>query len=53
MQPKVSIIMPCYNAEEWVDAAINSALNQSYQNIEVIAVDNESTDATKEKTKNL
>ena len=46
MKPKVSIIIPCYNSEKWVLQCVSSALNQTYENIEVIAVDNESTDGT-------
>ena len=46
MNPKVSIIIPCYNSEQWVEKSIMSALNQDYENLEVIAVDNESTDKT-------
>tara|TARA_A100001515_G_scaffold58747_1_gene46382 strand:- start:3025 stop:3765 length:741 start_codon:yes stop_codon:yes gene_type:complete len=53
MKPKVSIIIPCYNAEELVGDSISSALNQTYENIEVIAVDNESTDATREAIQNI
>ena len=45
-EKKVSIILPCYNAEKWVKEAVESALNQTYENTEVIAVDNESTDST-------
>ena len=45
---KVSIILPCYNAEKWVKEAVDSAINQTYENIEVIAVDNESTDSTRD-----
>lgn len=33
---KVSIIIPCYNKEKYVKEAIESALNQSYKNIEII-----------------
>ena len=44
MSPLVSIIIPCYNAERWVKESITSALNQTYENTEVIFVDNESTD---------
>ncbi len=43
---KVSIIIPCYNAEKWVRQCIVSALEQDYDSFEVIAVDNESTDNT-------
>lgn len=41
---KISIIIPCYNAEKWISQSIESALNQTYQDIEVIVIDNESTD---------
>ena len=42
----VSILIPVYNREELVRIAIESAINQTYENIEVIAVDNKSTDKT-------
>ena len=45
-RPLVSIIIPCYNAERWVAAAIESALCQSYPRTEVIVVDDGSTDAS-------
>lgn len=41
---KASIIIPCYNAEKYIEKTVNSALSQDYENIEVIVVDNESTD---------
>jgi len=44
MSLKFTIIIPCYNAERWLPESINSALAQTYDNIEVIFVDNESTD---------
>ena len=40
----VSILIPVYNAEEWLDKTIKSALNQTWKNIEVIIVDDGSTD---------
>lgn len=46
MTPLVSILVPCYNAERWVDAAIESALGQRGVTCEVIAVDDGSTDGT-------
>jgi len=46
--PKVSIGMPVYNAEKYVKQAIESILAQDYLNIELIIVDNASTDRTKE-----
>ena len=42
--PTVSIIIPCYNGEEFVSEAIESALDQSYPFKEVIVIDDGSTD---------
>lgn len=42
----VSILIPVYNRENFIEATIQSALNQTYENIEVIIVDNASTDNT-------
>lgn len=41
---KISIIIPCYNAEKWIEQCVLSAINQSYDDKEIIIVDNESTD---------
>lgn len=41
---KVSIIIPLHNSEAFIKETIQSCLNQSYQNIEVIVVENGSTD---------
>ncbi len=43
----VSIIIPCFNVEEYIGECLESALNQTYRPIEIIAVDNNSTDTTK------
>lgn len=44
--PLVSIIIPCYNGEAFVAEAIQSALDQTYPNKEVIVIDDGSTDGT-------
>ena len=41
---KISIIIPVYNAEKYLEECIRSAIEQSYRDIEVIAVDDGSTD---------
>lgn len=46
--PLVSILMPAYNARPYVAAAVESALNQTYPNVEVVVVDDGSTDGTRE-----
>ena len=42
----VSIVIPCYNAERWIAQSINSALQQTHLNTEVIVVDDGSSDGS-------
>ena len=44
--PVVSVIIPVYNAEKFIDSCLDSVLSQSLKEIEVICVDDGSTDAT-------
>ena len=49
MKEFVSVIVPVYNVEEYMDACIYSIVNQSYHNLEILIVDDGSTDSCGEK----
>ena len=44
MKPKISIVMPMYNMEKFIEPCINSVLNQTFEDFELIVVDDQSTD---------
>jgi glycosyltransferase involved in cell wall biosynthesis len=44
---KVSILIPCYNADKWIGEAIESALRQDHPDKEIIVVDDGSTDGSR------
>ena len=44
----ISVIIPAYNAEKTIEEAVDSVLSQTYENIEVILIDDHSSDGTKE-----
>ena len=46
MKPLVSILIPAYNSQEWISATINSAIGQTWENKEIIVVDDGSRDQT-------
>lgn len=48
MSPKISVIMPLYNAEKYVKRTIECVLNQTYKDFELILIDDCSTDSTME-----
>ena len=43
---RVSVVIPCYNAAGWIERAIESLRDQHYPHLEIIAIDDGSTDST-------
>ncbi|KJR45344.1 Glycosyltransferase [Desulfosporosinus sp. I2] len=51
LTPKVSVVIPTYNHARYLPYALDSVINQSYANLEVIVIDDGSTDGTAEVVK--
>ena len=47
-QPAISVIIPVYNTEKYVEASVRSVMNQTYPNLEIICVNDGSTDSSLE-----
>ncbi|MDE7468677.1 MAG: glycosyltransferase, partial [Desulfovibrionaceae bacterium] len=52
-QPKVSVVMPCYNHEKYIEEAIESIQLQTYRNWELVLIDDCSTDNSVTIAKNI
>ena len=48
MEDLITVIVPCYNVEKYVDKCLDSIINQTYKNLEIILVEDCSTDKTYE-----
>ena len=53
LQPLVSLVIRTKNEERWISSCLKSVFRQSYKNIEVIIVDNDSTDKTVNRAKDF
>jgi glycosyltransferase involved in cell wall biosynthesis len=51
MNPKISVIVPCYNQAIYLDECLQSVLDQTHENWECIIVNDGSTDHTEETAK--
>lgn len=45
-KPKISVIIPVYNTEKYLEASVRSIMNQTYRNLEIICVNDGSTDGS-------
>jgi glycosyltransferase involved in cell wall biosynthesis len=46
--PSVAVVIPCWNAERWIERAVQSVIDQNYSNLEIIVIDDGSTDGSLE-----
>lgn len=47
-EPLVSVVVPAYNVEQYISTTLQTVLNQSYKNLEVLVVNDGSTDSTRQ-----
>lgn len=52
-EPMVSVVVPTYNRKDWITQCLNSVFLQTYKNIQIIIVDDGSTDDTRSVVKDL
>ena len=52
-KPLISVIIPAYNTEEYIEEMLNCTIQQTYKNIEIIVIDDGSTDGTKDAIKRI
>ena len=52
-KPLVSVVIPCYNHEKFVQDCIQSVIDQTYENIELIIIDDGSKDSSVDKIKGM
>ena len=53
MMPLISVIIPVYNVEKYLRECLESVINQTYKNLEIICVNDCSPDSSPEKTEEL
>ena len=46
MLPLISVIFPVYNVEEWVEESLASVCSQTYENLEIVVINDGSTDGS-------
>ena len=53
MNDLISVIVPAYNAEAFIERCLNSLLRQTYENLEIICINDASTDNTAQTVKKI